>query len=197
MDQMNIIRVPRALEGLEPLTLDMTDIRRADARQVEVAHTNASRAPELLMTFNMAYLNVSRYLTILQFEYDTAERKLDEARAVFLIDKLPALLVEKNMARASSPMGSEDIREAFLAREPEIQRYRELLDNLRAHLGLLETMKKGFENSYNSVKKLLGSGDGTYRPNPNLPTNYNPSPQQPTNYQAPVESSDDFFGSPK
>lgn len=186
---MNIIRVPRAHEGLEPLLLDMTSLRQAELRQQEVAGTNSVRAPELLAVFNRAFLEARRYLARLQYEYDIAERQLSEARAVFLIDKLPELLAAKGLATARSPLGSEDLRQAFLDRDPDYKKYQNLLANIRCYMSLVEVLGDSFENSYNSVKKLVGSDSSSaYRPNPNLPQ---PSPI------ADVTPSDDFFGTPR
>ena len=106
MNDMNFIRVPRALDGLAPLELEMTSIRQADARLQEVAFTNAHRAPELLTLFNRAWLDTSRYLNLLEYEMDVAERRLAEIRAIFIIDKLPALLAEKGFASSRSPRRS-------------------------------------------------------------------------------------------
>lgn len=207
MNDMNIIRVPRAREGLEPLVLEMTDIRQAEGRLGEVAITNANRAPELLALFNGAYLITSRYINFLEYELDVAERRLAETRAIFLIDKLPTLLAEKGLATARSPLGSEDIRQAFLDREPEFQPIHELISTYQAYIGLLETQQTGFENAYNSVKKLLGNDGHGQRPNPYLPQplydqevtsiprdSMSPNGYQPPHHQAPAE--DDFFGNP-
>ena len=196
MNELNTIRVPRALDGLEPLCFDMTDIRQAEARLGEVALTNSNRAAELLTTFNQAYLNISRYLNFLEYEAGVAERRLAEVRAIFLIDKLPALLAEKNLATSRSPLGSEDIRQAFLDRDPDYKRMQELIGNLECYVGLFETIQIGFENAYNSVKKLLGTSGSEYRPNPNLGQ---PAPSSPeiSNHNRALVSSDDFFANPR
>lgn len=200
MNEMNFIRVPRALEGLEPLALDMTKIRQAEGRLPEVALTNSHRAPELLALFNGGYLDVSRYLNLLEYEMDVAERRLAEAKATFLIDKLPSLLADKGFASARSPLGSEDIRQAFLDRDDDYKRFQDLICVLRSYIGLFETLQTGFENGYNSVKKLIGTDSSTWRQNPNLtqPSPSSPDPVgSPFSYENAVGTSDDFFGTPK
>lgn len=199
MNEMNVIRVPRALDGLDHLTLDMTDLRQAEGRLGEVAFTNAARAPELLATFNKAWLDASRYLNLLEYEQDIADRRVAEIRAIVIIDKLPALLAEKGLATSRSPLGSEDIRQAFLDRDPDYKRMQELIVVLRSYVSLLATLKKGFENGYNSVKKLLGNDPTSgYRPNPNLPQSPPSSPGLPSDdFKVTSDISSDFFGKPQ
>ena len=209
MNEMNVIRVPRALDGLDPLTLDMTDLRQAEGRLGEVAFTNAARAPELLTAFNQAWLSTSRYLNLLEYEQDIADRRLAEIRAIVIIDKLPALLAEKGLATARSPLGSEDIRQAFLDRDPDYKRMQELIVVLRSYVSLLGTLKKAFENGLralvminkidNSVKKLLGNDPTSgFRPNPNLPQTPPSSPGLPSDdFKVTSDISSDFFGKPQ
>lgn len=198
MNELNTIRVPRGLEGLAPLELDMADIRRAEARLGEVALTNSHRAPELLTTFNKAWLDTSKCLNLLEYEIGCAERRMAEIRAIFLIDKLPALLTEKGLATSRSPLGSEDIRQAFLDKDADYKRMQELIGNIECYISLFHTIQKGFENAYNSVKKLIG-GAPDYRPNANLPQPLPHSNGYPTPTGSPLDGavSDDFFGDPK
>ena len=201
--EMTIIRVPRALDGLEPLTFEMGEIYRDYHRQEEVAMVNSIRAPELLTVFNRNYLTLSRYINILQYEIDVANRRLEEAKAILIIDKLPGLLSEKGLSSPRSPLGSEDVRQAFLSQDADYQRFRQLLEILNLHLTNFETYRKGFENSYNSVKKLIGTDPSSWRPNPNLtqpaPSSPSPSPGLPSNdFKVTSEGlSDDFFGTPR
>jgi hypothetical protein len=199
MNEMNTLRVPRALDGLDPLTLNMADLRQAEGRLGEVAFTNAARAPELLATFNKAWLDASRYLNLLEYEQDIADRRVAEIRAIVIIDKLPALLAEKGLATSRSPLGSEDIRQAFLDRDPDYKRMQELIVILRSYVSLLATLKKAFENGYNSVKKLLGNDPTSgYRPNPNLPQSPPSSPGLPSDdFKVTSDISSDFFGKPQ
>lgn len=199
MNDMNFIRVPRARDGLEPLAFDMTGIRQAEGRLQEVAFTNNNRAPELLALFNGAFLITSRYINLLEYELDVVEQRLAEARAIFLIDKLPGLLAEKGLATARSPLGSEDIRQAFLDREPEFKALNEMAITYKCYIGLWETQQIGFENAYNSVKKLLGiDGSQSWRPNPNLPQQLGSEPNSAALRQSTPTTSadDDFFGAP-
>ena len=197
MDEMNLIRVPRALDGIEPLSLDMSSIRQADARLQEVQFVNAQKAPELLYLFNRAWLDTSRYINLLEYEAGMATRRLEEIRAVFVIDKLPGLMVEKGLARPSSPLGSEDLRQDFLNREEDYKRMKDLMVILDSYIGLLSSMQKGFQNGFDTVKKILGS-DTNHRPNPYLPQPQPASPGLPSDtFKVTSASDDDFFGVPK
>jgi len=198
MSEMSVIRVPRALDGLDPIVLDMTEIRLAEARLMEVAMTNSLRAPELLATFNGAYLSVSRYLNYLEYELGLAERRFAETRAAFMIDELPGLLIEKGLATSRSPLGSEDIRQAFLDVNPNLRKIQELISNIKCHIGMLEISQTGFENGYNSVKKLLGNDTSSWRSNPNLPQPAPASPGLPASDHVVTSAGgdilSDFFG---
>lgn len=202
MNDMNVIRVPRALDGLDPLSLDMTEIRQADARRQEVAMVNALRAPELLTLFNSAWLVTARYINYLEYELDVATRRLAEIKAIIILDKVPVILAEKGLANARSPLGSEDVRQAILDRDPDYKRVQEYLSNVRCYLGLLEAYQTSFMNAYNSVKKILGTDTSSWRPNPNLPQPISPSTPLLTVGDPVVDpmkvtcSDDDFFGKP-
>ena len=165
--QMNVIRVPRAHEGLSPIFLDMKQIYIAYNRLNEIAFVNSARAPELLVLFTKAYLDTHRYYSLLEYELSVANRKAEEAKAIAILDKLPEVSVSKGWATTRSPLGSEDIRQAFLAKDLDYQKALDLVENIKAHSVYLKGLLKGFENAYNSVKKIIGNE--VNRPNPYLP----------------------------
>lgn len=215
MNELNLLRVPRVLNGIDPLVIDMTAIRYAESRLSEVAIVNSARAAELLSLFNNAWLVSSKYLDMLKYESDCAERKASEVRAIFIVDKLPDLLKAKGLSTPRSPLGSEDIRLAFLEIDVEYKKIRDLQGILKSYVHFFETYRKAFENSYNSVKKLITNDQFAWRPNPGLVvhTTENPSPQlevgdNPNDYskitstaeESPEEQSesfDGFFGKPE
>lgn len=199
MSEMNLIRVPRALDGLEPLILDMTDIRQADGRRQEVAMVNALRAPELLTLFNNAWLITAKYLNYLEYELDVAVRRLAEVKAVIILDKVPGILAQKGLASSRSPLGSEDVRQAILDIDPDYKKVQEYISSVRCYVGLLEAYQTSFMNAYNSVKKILGTDTSSWRPNPNLPQPISPNtaPVDPIDNPMKVTcNDDDFFGKP-
>lgn len=198
MESANSIRVPRGLAGLDPLVLDMDEIRKAEIRLPEVALTNALRAPELLATFNSSYLVAARYANQLEYELGAAQRRLSEARAIFLIDKLPGLLAEKGLATARSPLGSEDIRQAFLDRDPEYKQIQEVIATIETYKTMMDIYKRGFENAYNSVKKLIGNAPSpNFLSNPNLIVEPTTVASKPAFSPSAASEWDNFFGEAK
>lgn len=198
MESANSIRVPRGLAGLDPLVLDMDDIRKAEIRLPEVALTNSLRAPELLATFNASYLVAARYANQLEYELGAAQRRLAETRAIFLIDKLPGLLAEKGLATARSPLGSEDIRQAFLDRDPEYKQVQEVIATIETYKSMMDIYRRGFENAYNSVKKLIGNAPTqTFLSNPNLIVEPTTVASKPAFSPSAASEWDGFFGEAK
>lgn len=205
---MNIIRIPRSFDNVPPLELDMTEINMAAGRIQDVAFVNQSRAGELLALFNTAYLNVGRYMALVEYEYEMAEKKAAEIRAVLIIDKIPGILQEKGLATSRNPLGSEDIRLAVMNMDPEYKRAQELIINIRCYLTLLQDTKKAFEMAYNGVKKVMGDSSSNMNrlSNPNLPQ---PAPSSGASsvpdvwteskgtVTIPNQIDNDFFGTPR
>jgi hypothetical protein len=195
--ETQLLRVPRT-DPANPLVLDTTQIVYAQERLPEVAFSNTSRAPELMAVFNMAYLNTTRCLAQLEYELIQAKTRANSIKAVLLLDRLPGMLQAKGLSTARSPLGSEDIRQAFLDSDPEYLAALELTHNTQCYIAALEGQKRAFENAYNAVKKMLGQDTSTQRQNLNLPTAYNPSPAYeppPTNTPPTLSPEDAFWGS--
>ena len=66
--------VPRGNPGLTPLQLNMQTIIDAEHRVGEVAIMTPEKAPEMLATFNRAYLDLTRMLSYLELEANSAAR---------------------------------------------------------------------------------------------------------------------------
>ena len=194
MNELSVIRVPRADPSLPPLVLDLADIYMAMGRKEEVAIVNSHKAPELLSMFNVAYLNASRLINALEYEYQLAEQKVRQIKSIILLDRMKDFLESKGLANARSPLGSEDIRQAVYEQDPEYSRASTVAMNLQCRITQIQDFRKCFQNCYESVKKIMGSDAmGSFsRQNPNLIV-----PLSGTNNQAPQEPlppDDDFFG---
>jgi hypothetical protein len=121
----------------------------------EVAFTNSSKAPELLATFNNAYLETARIVAMVQYEYNRAVRARENARAVFMVDKLPSVVASKGLATSKSPMGTEDIRSSLLRMDDDFLGAEVVVDELKAVTALFEANAKALEMAYTSVKKII------------------------------------------
>ncbi len=162
-----VIRVPRALHGLEPLGFEMVEIYRAERRIDEVAIVNAVRAPELLKTFNKAYLDLRKYISLLEYEHAIAEEQQSEVKGLIVLNDAPRILREKNLVSEKNPSGSVDQREAVVALDPRYKQITELVINLKCYLSLFNGKKDAIEKAYTAVKRILPD-NFIRRANPNL-----------------------------
>lgn len=159
---MTTILVPRALSGLSPIALNLGELDTAERRIAEVATVTPLKAPELLATFNMAFLEASRYIALLEQEYVQAKRQADRIRSVVLLDKVPQILAAKGLASAKSPAGSEDLRKAVLDGDEEYGQALDRVNVIECYVELLKGKQKGLEMAYTSVKKMLGESTFNY-----------------------------------
>jgi hypothetical protein len=198
MSELTVIRVPRADPNLPPLVLDLAEIYVALGRKDEVAIVNSHKAPELLSLFNIAYLNASRILNALQYELTLVEHSIREIKAIILMDRMKDILEKSGLANSRNPLGSEDIRQAVYERDPDYKRATTLAENIGCYITQVSDFRRFFQNSFDSVKKIMGSeAMGSYsRQNPNLVASLSGSGSnnQTTNNQALQEPPDDFFG---
>lgn len=147
--------VPRALPGLTPLAIDLTEVIRAESRIHEIATLSAGKAPELLAAFNLAYIEASRAIALLEQELSQAKRRCDQVRAMVILDRVPRVLAERGLASSKSPMGSEDLRRAVLDMDPDYQQAAQLVADIDGSVEVVRSKLRGIEMAYNSVKKLL------------------------------------------
>jgi hypothetical protein len=168
MTTLNLVRIPRALDGVEPLQLDMTSVHIATARIAEIASVNIHKAPELLATFNVAYLDTSRFIALVEYEYAMATSRLAGIKSVILLDRMVDILREKGLSTPKSPLGSEDIRQAVMDADPEYKRVSELTYNLKCYIAMLQDNKKSLEMAYMSIKKIIGDSSMQNKQNPYL-----------------------------
>lgn len=201
MNEIPVLRVPRADPALPPLVLDLTEIYLALGRKEEVATVNNHKAPELLSLFNVAYLNASRVLNALQYELVVCEHLIRETKAIILLDRMKGILEKSGLANSRNPLGSEDIRQAVYEMDPEYKRATTLAENLGCYITQVTDWRKCFQNAFDSVKKIMGSETMSYsRQNPNLIASLSqntPAYSGPgTNNRDPQGSPDvdDFFG---
>jgi hypothetical protein len=171
-------------------------VYQAEGRIEEVAITNAQRAPELLSTFNKAWLDASRVVTQLQYEIGHAKADLAALRGEIILTKAPRKLQELGLATEKHPTGSEGIRQAVVDQDPDYRALNSLIGDLVYVRDLFEAKRDALENAYESVKKILGStAPSMMARNPNLSENLGGSPLRSEPPQpAPKDEFDDFFG---
>ncbi len=152
------------ISGRDPIVFDMELARVAEARVRDISYVKPDTAPELLALFNEAYIVVARYCAQLEYEYQRANSQLERRSAVVLLDEVPAKINEKGLGNTRSPLGSEDIRNAFIQKDEEYQQILESIASLKATKELMYMKLKAFDMAYTSIKKILGEQLSRYAP---------------------------------
>ena len=159
------IEVPAPKEGAKPLTFDLSSIYMAESRQQEVAIVTPIKAPELLWVFNKAWLDVDGVIKRLSEARTSAEREVEKVRADLLLNRIEDILKLKNVS------STKDTRDAVIVLDPSYQAAQDRVDQIHATCEWLKGKRESFENSFTSVKKIMG--EDTYNmsgrlSNPNL-----------------------------
>jgi hypothetical protein len=196
---------PRPNASWQRIAID--SVYQAEGRLEEVAIANLQRAPELLSTFNKAWLEASRVVTQLQYELGHLKADMAALKGEIILTKAPGKLQALGLATEKNPTGSEGIRQAIVDQDPDYRALSGILTDLTYVRDLFEAKRDALENAYESVKKILGSmAPQMLQRNPNLsetvggaPTrNINPSPlrndpAEPGNASG-TDPFDGFFG---
>jgi len=179
MDEINpgTLTVPTGLPKVPPMKVDMGGILAAESRIQEVAIVNPVKAPELMATFNQAYSDLTEIISKVEYQYEVAKIQEEKARAICIIDRVPGILKEKGLTSTKSPSGSEDMRSAVLALDPEYEAAQEKVIQLKCILTYLEGKLKAIDMAYTGVKKVFGD-TSQYRHSPDLSV----EPGQPSSF---------------
>lgn len=164
----------------------------------EIKTANHSKATELMVMYNQAYLASTQIANKLEFEYQVAMNRMEETKSIILLDEMQDTLKKKGLWNAKNPLGSQDIREAVYNNDQRIIKLKELIQAIASVLKMVEGFRKSFEMGYNSAKKVLG--DSTFyqnKPNPNLSTPYTTTLDRNPSTQVTEDNLDDFFGDPR
>lgn len=156
-DESTVISVPRGLPDLVNMEFDLKEILQAEKRKQEAAYVNRDTAQELMHTFNEAYCSVFKIITKISLEYQKAQQEINKRKAIVLLDIAPEELKRRNLVTAKSPGGSEDLRTAVLSLDDKYNALLDRADAIKAFLNFMKIKAKGFEMSYQSVKKVYDS----------------------------------------
>ena len=150
-----IIHIPRGTPGAGQLTLDMREIYQLEVRKQEVATVTKFKAQELLYLMEKGYSAISTdMLPKVLLELNNARDAAEARKAVVMLDVAPVVLREKKLTKESNPGGTADQRESVLALDEEYRALKKTVDQLEAVYEWLKGKMKGFEMSYQSVKKV-------------------------------------------
>lgn len=159
------LQVPGATKDLPDKTLNLGQILTAEARQREVAIVTPVKAPELLYTFNHAWLETDKIQKDLAADIVKAKAQVERRKARILLYEAETFLKIQGVS------STKESREAVIVLDPEYQTLQDRVDQLFATQEWLKGKMKSFENSYSSVKKIMGEDAydmSTRIGNPNL-----------------------------
>jgi hypothetical protein len=166
--------------GDSTVAIPIRSVYEAESRIPEVAMVNAQKAPELLATFNIAYLDIKDVLLKLQYLLVEAEKAANRRRAIVILDEVPKILASKGISNARSPGGSEDQRNAVLDLDDGFVALMDKVHLTKALIELMEGKLKGIEWAFTSVKKILGQENGWRDLNQNRNLSAGPLPETTT-----------------
>lgn len=151
----SIIEVPRGKLG-KPIQVDLKSIVEAERRIEDIATVTTMKAPELLYTFNKAWKDLHEVVTRVKTEKTIAEIEMARVKGELILDHVPQVLKDKGLWRASSPAGSEDLRQAVLDTTPAYLEIQEKVNQINGAYEFLKGKLDSFRMAYESVKKILG-----------------------------------------
>jgi hypothetical protein len=132
------------------LHLEMGVIREAEHRIIEAKTVNPSTYADLEHSFNAAYRDLKRHLSLIGYQIMLAEKAMEEAKADVLLDKYPAFMEGKPKAQDNA-----DYRKAFLIRDEEYSAALDYFNKLKAFESNFEGKVKVFENTCRYMRKEM------------------------------------------
>ena len=138
--------IPNCVPGENPVHFDMTSIYSADGRLGEVSRVTPNMVVELMSTFNNACNLASKIHARIIHQILLAEKNLDRAKAVVILDKMPEELIKRKSK------GSKEFRDALIAQDPECEDKLDTLNLLKAAKELVNGYIKSFDRAYSACK---------------------------------------------
>jgi hypothetical protein len=146
-----------AFRGLEAVSINMAALKEAERRMIEAKTVNPSTYTELEYVMGEAYRELKKNLATVGYQILKTENELEKSKASALLDRYPAFLEGK-----PTKFDNASIRDAFLARDPEVQEAKERLDSLKTLQVFLEGRVKVMENvshyMRNAMRLVMKSG---------------------------------------
>ncbi len=145
--------VPCIREPNRSIGIDISEISKAESRLDEVAIVNIQTAPDLLTTFNRNWLDLNRITSLLVRERDGAANLVKRKKAEALLECNDEAIKARGHSKASA-----DLRDALAELNPEVAAAKERLEEVTVLLLYLKGKQDAFQRGYESVKKLVGTG---------------------------------------
>jgi|WetSurMetagenome_2_1015567.scaffolds.fasta_scaffold61147_2 hypothetical protein len=145
-------------DGKSQIAIDLLEIAKAELRLQDVAIVNQHTAPELLSSFNDAWLKLNKNVATLTFQKNVADNANTIARATAKLSCTDEAIKARGHFKASA-----DLREAFVELDEAVKATKERMDEIGFVLDVLRGKMQAFFNAYTSVKRLT---DGKSLPPP-------------------------------
>lgn len=156
-NQDNLIITLSEFRGLPSISLDMTALKTAERRLIEAKTVTPMTYTDLEYTFGEAYRDLKKHLATVGYQILKTKAELEKSKASALLDKYPVFLATK-----PSRFDNAAVRDAFLARDEEVQAAQERLDSLVTLEVFIEGRIKVMENvcqyMRNAMKLVARSG---------------------------------------
>ena len=160
------VRLPGPTADSAELVLNLEKVFLAEVRQGEVATVTPFKAPELLAFFNKIWLDLDEMIKDLVAAETKAEQEVGRVRARLLLNEVEAIIKEKKVA------STKESRDAVIVLDQRYIDAQDRVDAIHATAEWLKGKMKSFENSYTSVKKIMG--DDAYNMSSRRPAGSNP-----------------------
>jgi len=144
------IMVPGVEDGSPDVVFNLAEIFVAEARQGEVAVVTPVKAPELLALFNKAWLETDKFIKKLAAFENKAEQAVGRVRAHMILNEVEGVLKAKGVP------STKESRDAVILLDPRYIVQQDRVDQIHAMVEWLRGKMKSFENSFTSVKKIMG-----------------------------------------
>ena len=133
-----------------PISLDLRNTKEAERRLYEVKMVNPSTYADLDYCFNSAYRELKRHYASVTYEIDNVNKRIGEIRAGIIIDKYPDFMKDK-----PAKMDTADMRNSFVARDPDYQMAVDRLNQLQMIEKLVDGKIKVFERACSFMRKQM------------------------------------------
>lgn len=149
-----VLQVPRGIPGSAPLALEMDIIDEAERRLHEARLASHATKTELSGLFNEAANAAGKYSSWIAYEILRAKKHQAKCRSNVI---LGSMMDEAKRLKELGVKMNEDIREAFISKDPACEEALDILNSLIAVQTLLEEHKWSFIRSFNSVQEIAQS----------------------------------------
>lgn len=149
------------------MKIELGKIADAEQRIQDISHVTPSKAPELLGSFTVAWQDLDKLVSFLNYEHQIAQDKVRNIRAVLLIETVQGVVKAKGLPN------TKDSRDAILDTHPEAMEAEETVHEIKCVLELIKGKRESVGMAYTAVKRCMGEGAYNMlgnKPNHNLST---------------------------